>query len=109
MKNQLRGWSWEVSALLGSIVIFVALGGLLAGFNGKDAFEWNGISLNTIISILSVSMRAFLIFSVAECIGQWKWILFAQSQRPLLDFECIDLASRGLLGCIGLVGRKQIP
>ncbi|RYP87644.1 hypothetical protein DL769_000467 [Monosporascus sp. CRB-8-3] len=68
---------------------------LLAVFNGREIFDWNGVTLNAIVSILSVSFKASLTYVIAECIGQWKWILFSQGHRPLIDFETIDEASRG--------------
>jgi hypothetical protein len=78
-------------------------------FDGKSVFEWNGVTLNTIISILAVSMKAFLLFSVAECVGQWKWIVFSRTKRRLFDFELIDMASRGPLGALSLLWRKKTP
>lgn len=104
-------WSWglEVSALAGALGIAGAMVGLLARFNSQRVFEWNGITLNTIISILSVVMKALLLFSAAECIGQWKWILLHRSRTSLIDFERIDQASRGPLGCFNLTWRRGMP
>lgn len=89
-----------------SILSLVAMISLLASFDDRPIFDWHGLTLNTLISILSVSMKAFLIFAVTQCIGQWKWILFSHHNtraRPLLDFENIDLASRGPLGSVSVL------
>lgn len=83
--------------------------GLLARFDGNPVVEWYSITLNAIISTLSAVMKALLLFSAAECIGQWKWILLRRSKRSLIDFERVDLASRGPLGCFDLVWRRQTP
>lgn len=80
---------------------------LLAVFDGRSIFDWKSVTLNAVISVLSVSMKASLTFAVAELIGQWKWILFSRSARPLMDFERIDMASRGPLGCISVLTRME--
>ena len=102
-------WSQELWALVGSLAALIALVTLLAVFDGKSAFQWHSITLNTIVSIISVVMKVFIIFSVGECIGQWKWIVFSRSRRQLLGFERIDLASRGPLGSLYLVWRRDTP
>lgn len=83
--------------------------GLLAKFDSQPVFEWNSVTLNAVISTLSAVMKASLLFSAAECIGQWKWILLSRSKRSLIDFERVDLASRGPLGCFNLLWRRQTP
>lgn len=74
---------------------------VLAIFDDRLIFEWNGVTLNAIISVISVAMKSSLTFAVAELIGQWKWIIFSRDARPLMDFERIDMASRGPLGVSG--------
>jgi hypothetical protein len=104
-----RLWSHELLALLGAFASFIGLVILLASFNGRPIFHSNGITLNTIISTLSVAMKALILFATAECIGQWKWIIFYRKERELMDFERIDLASRGPLGSFWLAWRKNTP
>ena len=103
----LKSWGIEILALAGTLGIGCALIGLLARFDDESVFEWNNITLNAIISTLSVMMKTLLLFPVAECIGQWKWILLHRSERSLIDFERIDLASRGPLGCLNLIWRRD--
>lgn len=102
-------WTGELLALLGALGAFIGLAVLLATFDGREIFEWKSITLNTIISTLSVAMKAFILFATAECIGQWKWIVFYGQERQLMDFERIDLASRGPLGSFYLAWRRDIP
>lgn len=103
----LQSWSLEILALASTVGIGGAMIGLLARFNNQPVFEWNSITLNTIISTLSVVMKALILFPAAECIGQWKWILLHRSKRSLIDFERIDQASRGPLGCFNLTWRRD--
>lgn len=99
-RTQLKEWIWELWALAGSLLALIAMIALLASFDNKPIFYWNGVTLNALVSILSVAMKAFLLFAASQCIGQWKWILFSRDSRRLLDFEHIDLASRGPLGSL---------
>lgn len=93
-------WGPEFWALIGSIAAFIAMVILLGHFNGKEVFEWNSVTLNAIVSILSVTVKASVIYVISECIAQWKWILFSREQRLLIDFDRIDGATRGPLGSL---------
>lgn len=104
-----KPWNLELLALFGCLVSFAGLVILLAIFNGRSVFAWHAITLNAIVSILSVALKVTLVFSVSECIGQWKWLLFTAGQRNLMEFERIDLASRGPLGSTYLIWRRHTP
>lgn len=104
-----RLWMTELTALVAAVASFAVLVVLLVVFDGRTIFQWQGITLNTIVSTLSVVMKALLMHSVAECVGQWKWILFHRSKRSLWDFERIDLASRGPLGSLYLIFQRKTP
>lgn len=106
---KLKPWRLELLALGGTLATTTTLIVLLAVFDGKAVFDSSYITLNTIVSVLAVAMKAMLLFSVAECIGQWKWILLYHDKRVLLDFERVDQASRGPLGCFELIWRKDTP
>ncbi|RJE21872.1 hypothetical protein PHISCL_05790 [Aspergillus sclerotialis] len=80
---------------------------LLGVYDGHPIFNWHGVTLNALVSVLSVSMKAALSYATAECIGQWKWNLFSRGNRPLIDFERIDLASRGPLGSIRVICKTR--
>ncbi|KAM3448746.1 hypothetical protein MY3296_007554 [Beauveria thailandica] len=75
---------------------------LLRTYDGHKIFSWNGVTLNAVVAVLSVAMKAALTSAVATCLGQWKWIIFSREECCVLDFEKIDQASRGvgLLRCI---------
>ena len=76
---------------------------LLAVYDGHEIFDWHGVTLNAIVSLLSTASKAALLFALAESVGQWKWILFSSRSRPLLDLERIDSASRGPWGSLQLL------
>ncbi|KAK7720578.1 hypothetical protein SLS63_009796 [Diaporthe eres] len=99
----LRSWGWEILSVVGSASCLAALVGVLLGFDGKPIFTWHGVTLNAIVSLLSTASKAALLFAVGELVSQWKWILFTDRARPLMDFERIDSASRGLLGSLQLM------
>jgi hypothetical protein len=82
---------------------------LLAAFDGKEVFTWKDVTLNAIVSVLSLTMKACLAYILAECIAQWKWILFARESRPLIDFDRIDAATRGPLGSLRVLTRTKGP
>ncbi|KAH7118549.1 hypothetical protein B0J13DRAFT_680907 [Dactylonectria estremocensis] len=100
-------WALEYWALVGSVTSLVAMVALLRVFDGKEVFAWNSITLNTVISILSLTMKANLAYILAECMAQWKWILFAREERPLMDFDRIDAATRGPLGSLRILIRTK--
>lgn len=104
---QWSGWGPQYWALSGSIVSFAAMVVLLARFDDEPIFAWQGITLNAVISILSVAMKAAVAFVISECLAQWKWVLFTREDRPLIDFDRIDSATRGPLGSLRiLLGTK---
>ncbi|KAF6810104.1 hypothetical protein CSOJ01_06516 [Colletotrichum sojae] len=100
-------WGLQICALAGAVACFGAMLWLLYFFDGKDVFEWQGVTLNTIVSILSVVIKSSVVFVVADCMAQWKWILFAREERLLIDFDRIDGAVRGPLGCFRVILRTH--
>lgn len=89
--------------MIGSSLCLAAQVAILAAYDGKPVFDWHGATLNAIISVLSTTGKASLLFAADELISQWKWILFKDHARPLMDFERIDAASRGPLGSLQLM------
>ncbi|KAL1635493.1 hypothetical protein SLS58_010189 [Diplodia intermedia] len=93
-------WLPETLAIIFSATSLAALAVLLAVTDGKAIFNWHNVTLNTIVSILSTASKASVLLALSESISQWKWILFGDKMRPLMDFERIDWASRGPLGSL---------
>ena len=100
-------WGYQYLTILLSLACFAALIILLAHFDQKPVFTWQGVTLNAIISILSVAIKAALAYVVSECLAQWKWILFWREERPLIDFDRIEGATRGPLGSLRVLLRTR--
>ncbi|KAJ1709498.1 hypothetical protein NYO67_8369 [Aspergillus flavus] len=100
-------WIPELWALGGSGLAFAGMVALLRVFDDRPIFDWYGVTLNTLVSILSAAMKAALIYAISECISQWKWILFSREERLLIDFERMDSASRGPLGGINVLWKTR--
>lgn len=109
MRQVLRQCASSLAALFGCMITFIAILSIPSIFDKASVFQWCGITPNAFISVLSVAFRGWIIFGISECIGQLKWILFAESQRKLIEFERIDLASRGPLGSLEVLCRKETP
>lgn len=95
-----HAWTWEILSTLGSIVSLVTMIIVLAIYNGREIFSWYGVTLNAVISVLSTTSKALLLFALSEAVGQWKWVAFSKRPRPLIDLERATSASRGVLGSV---------
>ena len=100
-------WRFELVALVWSGFSLIGLALLVLHLDGHAIPEWKNVTINSLVSVISVSMKASFMYAVAELIGQWKWISFSRNARLLMDFEHIDQASRGLLWSRGLIGRVR--
>lgn len=101
-------WIWELGSLLLSTLCVVAILILMLQFDGQPIPSWGyGITINGVISVLAVIAKSALILPVAEAISQLKWHWYWSNHRPLLDFDFLDAASRGPLGCLRLLSRPK--
>jgi len=92
---RLSAWGMQYLSIVFSLTCLAAITILLKYFDGEPAFAWQGITLNIMVSIISVAMKASLTYVVTECMAQWKWILFTTEEKPPIDFDRIDSAVRG--------------
>lgn len=80
---------------------------LLACNDQKPLQPWLlGITLNSVIAILSFIWKGCITAVCSDCIGQLKWQWF-QEERRLIDMELFDEASRG--GASGMRRLLMIP
>ncbi|KAJ3496610.1 hypothetical protein NLG97_g2532 [Lecanicillium saksenae] len=100
-------WKPELWALGGSCLSLAGMVVLLAVFNNKPVFDVYGVTLNAAVSVLSAAFKSALIYTISECVSQWKWILFSRDELPLIDFERLDSASRGPLGGINVLCKTR--
>ncbi|KAF6787347.1 hypothetical protein CSOJ01_15230 [Colletotrichum sojae] len=74
-----------------------------ACYDGGTVEEWPfSINLSTVIALLTIFMRATMLFAVAEVLGHMKWRFFDRP-RPLTDIQNFDHASRSVLGSARLL------
>jgi hypothetical protein len=101
-------WALETLSLGASILFLGALAVVLWLFDGRPIWDYQSVTLNTVVAILSTAAKAAILVAVANCIGQWKWILFSGTPRRLVDFERIDEATRGPMGSAKLLFSPKI-
>ena len=101
------GWTPEISAAILSIAALAALIGVLDYANGTIVHAWHGITLNAVVSVLATISKMAATFLVGSAISQAKWCLFSHGPQPLQDFEAVDQASRGALGCVSFLWKRR--
>ena len=94
-------WSPLLTALLVMVVI-------LQVYDQKplSTLPWH-ISPNTFLALFSTLTRAAFTVPLVESVSQWKWNLFKERDHPLMDFQILDVSTRGFWGsCLLLYRRK---
>jgi hypothetical protein len=103
----LAPWLPQIAGIVTSILLLAALAAVLKAYNGKPVFDFCCVSLNTIVSVLSTASKATLLSAIESLVGQWKWIIFTREERPLVDFDNIDAASRGPEGSLKMLWTRR--
>lgn len=99
-------WNMEIASLVPACGLAGAMVGLVFAHDQKPLDQWSApITLNALVSVLSVGIKGCLLFSTCEALGQWKWLLFGENRRFLIDFERVHRARRGPLGWANLLVR----
>lgn len=103
--NVFKVWIFELSAIIGTIAFFVAIGVILKKYDGKEVPDWGvNINLNALLALLSTFLRALLVLIVAQVLSQRKWDWYSKgTTRPMVDLQRYDEASRGSFGAIRLL------
>ncbi|KAG4426773.1 hypothetical protein IFR04_000204 [Cadophora malorum] len=97
-------WFLEILCLVVGILSFGASIALLVVFHDKPLPQWPfGITLNTLIALVSAITNASLAVPLASGFGQLKWNWFKRKPSPLTDMELFDEASRGSWGAVRLL------
>lgn len=100
----MRSWVWELVAAVFCLAIIIAIGTLLARFDGKELPEWPlHINLNAAVSILADVLKAALLLIAGAIISQSKWAWFSDRARPLNHIQRFEEASRSILGSANLL------
>ncbi|KAK8220253.1 hypothetical protein IWZ01DRAFT_1882 [Phyllosticta capitalensis] len=99
-------WAKEMSSIALSIGCMIAVFAILISQNDKPLSSWPfPWQPNSVVSFLSTISRAALIYPMASCISQFKWLHFRQKSQQLQDLQHFDAASRGPLGSLSFVLR----
>ncbi|PKX90088.1 DUF3176 domain-containing protein [Aspergillus novofumigatus IBT 16806] len=106
----LNTWSFEILSIVFTAACFITLCCLLLIYNLKRSPDLpQGLTLNSIVSVLATAAKSSLLFSISNAIGQLKWIWFRQGKRQLYDMQAVDDASRGPLGSLSILFQRQHP
>ncbi|KAL1590270.1 hypothetical protein WHR41_01383 [Cladosporium halotolerans] len=102
-KIVLDTWICEIIAVLFSSACIIAIAAIVYVYDDKPIPRFpSGLTLNTIISILSTSARSAIIMTVSTSLSQLKWCWFKIGPgKRIQDLQTMDDASRGLLGATG--------
>ena len=88
--SYLIGGSWilEVLAWILAASTLIILIIVLTVFNGKPLSHWHsGVSVNTLVNVLTTISSVALIFPVASAIAQIRWLWLAKQASPIADIE----------------------
>jgi hypothetical protein len=97
-------WVCETVVMILSMGCLAAIALVVNAFDGQAIPQFTaGLTLNTIISVLSTTARSGMIFVVSASIGQLKWCWLGRPGRRLLDIQAMDDASRGPWGAITML------
>ncbi|KAH0429474.1 hypothetical protein CcaCcLH18_08394 [Colletotrichum camelliae] len=103
-----QSWLLELLSLLVSLTSFGAITAILSKYDQEVQPEFtHNININTLIAILSTILRATLLYTLSQVIGQAKWVWMAESSRPLRDVERFDEAGKGAWGSLKFFSPKR--
>jgi hypothetical protein len=113
-----QSWIWQISTALLSLAGLVASIILLLSIQRHPRLsDWtfshaklritSNLSPNTLIAIFSAISKSAMLFAIADCIGQLKWVRFYQQPHLLRELQTYDEASRGPWGALKLIWKTK--
>ncbi|KAL1633485.1 hypothetical protein SLS56_002870 [Neofusicoccum ribis] len=96
-------WYLEILGIVASIAAMVLVVITLHLVQDKPLHGWTFFfQPNTVLSALVTAAKSTMLFSIAECLGQLKWIYYwhCKEKRRLQTLEVFDGASRGPWGAV---------
>lgn len=105
-ESSISPWSWEITSLLVSIGILVAMIVIINEASNQPVQNWNlPITLSALVNTLSTVYRALLAYVAVEIVNQqkWIWLWSTSTYRPLHHIQYFESGSRGLLGALKLM------
>jgi hypothetical protein len=95
-----ESWKWEISAYFLIFTMPLIIVATLYPHAGQPIPEWPfRITINALLSVYSLALKAAIGFLVASCIGQLQWTWFAD-ERPMYDAVLFHQAVQGTWGSI---------
>jgi len=104
-KSSLFAWPSEIICCLFSILCLYAIVEVLLVYNREPSpvFPF-GVTINSIVALLSSACSLACTFVVSEGVSQMKWNHYARDKaRPLSHLQAFDNASRGIWGSAKLL------
>ena len=102
-------WTLEILSWFSAAWAFGMIVLTLGLLHDKPLPQWpSGITVNSLISVLSQIGQWGLMGSVATALGQLKWLWFTRPKRPLMDFVAFDEASKGPWGSFLLLIKGRL-
>ena len=102
-------WTLEILSWLSAAWALAMIALTLGLYHGRPLPHWpSGITMNSLLSVLSQIGQWGLMGSVAKTLGQLKWLWFARRKRPLMDYVAFDEASKGPWGSLLLLVKRRL-
>ncbi|KAF2113674.1 hypothetical protein BDV96DRAFT_688637 [Lophiotrema nucula] len=98
---------WEAGGLALSILSTFAIVAILARMSNESlSYWWFPMQINSLVALFSTITKSALLVTVAEGLGQLKWLHF-EHRRPLSHLQAFDDASRGPWGAFMFFWRTR--
>lgn len=108
---------WEVFGIVVSGLAIISICIVVYYFDDREAPNWTAkvpgrdkpfqLTLNSLLSILSVFGSTCAMIPVTKGLGQLKYLWFMEQDRNLADLETFDSASRGKVGSAQLIWKLR--
>ena len=100
-----KTWAVELLCWFLALVSLLVIIIVVRVFNGQPLKHWrSGLTLNTLISVVSQIAQTAVFVPVASSISQMKWIWVGKGEkRAIGDIEPFDKASRGPIDSLRLI------
>jgi hypothetical protein len=97
-------WKWEFSTWVLGTIGYAAIIILMIVFNDKLQKDWHSdVQITAFVAALAQVSQSALLVPTASSIAQLKWKWVSAVQRPAMDIQRFDLASRGPDGSMRLL------
>jgi hypothetical protein len=104
-------WWLEILALAIGAASQAAVFVILLFMHNRPLHLWTdrvaSLTLNAAISVLSTTAKSLVLFAIAPCLGQLKWLYF-RAEHPLRHLEHFDQAGKGPLGALQILGSVRM-